>query len=1804
MSNLKKIAIAISIFIIGILGLATITKATDIGFGNTVVNFSNDRDQFYTNPGIFCIDSSVTDLPEGEYNLACKIEISGKTARYGTKSWSDNSVAEVAYILNKASKKVMTNDDGEHYPDRLSTLRAFGWVDFPNWYKTAKNSLNLPTLDGLCYDFGLEDIERVNQEYGSGYNKNELSGAYNDLMNDADTYVKQLAEHKDIKKLGTDAITATVKEEADSKYMQIGPFRCEFSGKLEKITVNTDAGDKEPSGYVQQSKSVSIDKIESGKDFYINIKLDENITKINKITIFDKKFVIYGASIYVYDSKTKGHVQQDFVYFEKNNKGESHFVEYNYPISVKDAELQIKKIDTSGNNNVNGIGFKVYSQVEGKTGWLKIDSNRKITEYTTFEDASTLVTDSNGLTSTIIAMPVGKYSIYETNLGPHSYLYSLGTCEVPEGTNINEKITVTAKKIEEKDIYGIYTSKAENTPVYGALQINKVDEAGNALEGIGFKIYSHISGKEGWLVLDEDANLTGYAKTIDKVKNIYTDENGKTLIVAKLPAGKYTVYETDVGKYGDMYGLEEVEVSGGTKAYIVKNNVKDVTVEANGIANKEIVEVKNTPDLGSLIIHKEDNAGNPLSGIGFKIYSEVPEKTGWLNINNGTGLVESYVGKIEEVKYDLKTGSGGNTHIVTKLPAGKYKIYETSVGEYDDIYALTLTDVPGGTKAYVKNIGEVEVTATGTEEATLYTETNTPDLGSLKIKKIDKYTEETLPGIGFKVYSNLKGKEGWLTINSDNELTGYTTFANATEIFTQKDGITNIIEKLPAGEYGVYETNLGNYANTYKLEEIEVPGENKKVKAKFVENKTVEAKGTAESTLYEAENIPQLVNLSGYVWVDKQSQKQSVRNNLFNEDDNDDADLKLQGIKVILQQEELTGGGWMVGEDISNSAHYYTIAETTTDANGAYKFENIKVSDLSNSAIVFEYDGLTYTNVVPNLKKNNGSKAAENEYDREKFNNKFEKIEYDTTINGVKLEYDTKNNKSTFINNGQFKINANTAFAGLYLEKEYEEGRVEKNADGIPEIKNINLGLYERTQPELVLEKSIENVKVSVNGFEHLYKYDNLDANKDKANEEDFNVGVKYEKKYSPKTSYERPIYKSDYYAPNNGDKSKDLKVYITYKIKMGNAASDLTSRINSLVDYYDAQYDLVAVGRATDDKTGEVVERLTNITNSSYNDKYKKLDILETTEIAPNKAKYIYVQFSMEKETVGKILFDANGEERNDKILLNNVVEITSYSTFKDGKLYAGIDKNSRPGNATPGDWSTYEPDTDDAPALQLVVAEPRKITGTVFLDETSAELKIGQKRLGNGVYDEGETTIPGVEVKMLKEDGTVVATAITDENGEFELSEFAPGDYTIVYTWGDTTYRVQDYKGTIYNETSRMNDNKWYQQTDIRYSDAIDNYETRKSIDSGANITKMESTTPTMKFGVELNDRDSEGLINVTSGIDRVEFIIKNVDFGIVERPRQKLDISKNATAMKIILGNNMGTLDAKIEKDTNGNVILKGTGLEMLTATPQEETTKGALLWAQVDSDILQNSTIKIEYKISVANNSELDYDSEDYYKYGIPVGNKITMKPTGVYDYLDGTVLDTEKATENSNEGWKEISRAEYDNEFATEPTIIDQYLNKYSSTIVSPDGTITNIEGYEEFIAEHYDEIREYTVELVKELRETLVADKTILRNSNLENTLEPGHSNTVTLYTSQVLAVKDEIDFNNSAEIAKVERNTETGRIITPRDSALYDSAEEITVTPPTGENQDYILPIVLGVSTLIILGAGIVLIKKKVLNK
>ena len=77
----------------------------------------------------------------------------------------------------------------------------------------------------------------------------------------------------------------------------------------------------------------------------------------------------------------------------------------------------------------------------------------------------------------------------------------------------------------------------------------------------------------------------------------------------------------------------------------------------------------------------------------------------------------------------------------------------------------------------------------------------------------------------------------------------------------------------------------------------------------------------------------------------------------------------------------------------------------------------------------------------------------------------------------------------------------------------------------------------------------------------------------------------------------------------------------------------------------------------------------------------------------------------------------------------------------------------------------------------------------------------------------------------------GSTVITDTTGSDGTYELGGFLPGNYIVVFQYGDDTYPVQQYQATIY-DSSRLQRNYdgqngyWYLDG-TRYSDAIDVYD-----------------------------------------------------------------------------------------------------------------------------------------------------------------------------------------------------------------------------------------------------------------------------------------------------------------------------------------------------------------------------------------
>ena len=102
----------------------------------------------------------------------------------------------------------------------------------------------------------------------------------------------------------------------------------------------------------------------------------------------------------------------------------------------------------------------------------------------------------------------------------------------------------------------------------------------------------------------------------------------------------------------------------------------------------------------------------------------------------------------------------------------------------------------------------------------------------------------------------------------------------------------------------------------------------------------------------------------------------------------------------------------------------------------------------------------------------------------------------------------------------------------------------------------------------MALIEDIEKVKVTIAGYEHTYNYNQRFENSEYG--DGFDVSVKFGNKYGSQL-YTQPIYSSDVVYNQNNPES--LGIYVRYKIALRNESTNLYTRINEIVSYYDNRY-------------------------------------------------------------------------------------------------------------------------------------------------------------------------------------------------------------------------------------------------------------------------------------------------------------------------------------------------------------------------------------------------------------------------------------------------------------------------------------------------------------------------------------------------------------------------------------------------------------------------------------------------------
>ena len=553
----------------------------------------------------------------------------------------------------------------------------------------------------------------------------------------------------------------------------------------------------------------------------------------------------------------------------------------------------------------------------------------------------------------------------------------------------------------------------------------------------------------------------------------------------------------------------------------------------------------------------------------------------------------------------------------------------------------------------------------------------------------------------------------------------------------------------------------------------------------------------------------QTIDISGIVWKDEAT---IINNKLTGEPNGemDENELGLPNVIVYL---------YKVADQ---NKPYQT---TVTDENGRYSFADIPY-EKDGYYVVFEYDGVNYTNT-----KLVESKAQENKDQRESFNNKFYTIESEKAINKnnsnstIKLNYNKTKKEaryiSTLITTTENRIQGYNVVAEQFAMTANTNAIINTTTDA-------NFGLIER-EMDLSLTNTLPSVKTIINGKETDSSTSNSSSN---------GTSVEGNNNENYEASYPLVIYKSDYnyrirdyvnkftdkdgkeqslshaeFTDNMEDKGFDsgneLVIEVTQRINVTNQSGVEINLKNVKVRLdYDERYVL---------KEGQ-----TGVTNYP-NDHYIEFEFNELT-LASGDSKSIDVVF----ELVNDENHNNNKEGEN---TYTNYAEIISYST-EEGY----IDKDSQPGNFNKQDKTTNE--DDNCLASCNVTVDPnetREISGYVWEDENK-----------NGAFDENESKVNGVCVQLIELktfgeqryyeyiwqetiagsnngkrmslDGQDIenytytkSNTNKDSTGYYEFKDFIPGEYIIRFIYGDGTvvdtkmygdvlkYNGQDYQSTL---------------------------------------------------------------------------------------------------------------------------------------------------------------------------------------------------------------------------------------------------------------------------------------------------------------------------------------------------------------------------------------------------------------------
>lgn len=1083
--------------------------------------------------------------------------------------------------------------------------------------------------------------------------------------------------------------------------------------------------------------------------------------------------------------------------------------------------------------------------------------------------------------------------------------------------------------------------------------------------------------------------------------------------------------------------------------------------------------------------------------------------------------------------------------------------------------------------------------------------------------------------------SNDKGTYDYVDLTHDKYLTGEDDPSKAGIFETDENGKIEI-KGIVNGTYEIYEVKAPKGYDITKQEGYDP--EKQWVNCGKVNISTKENKVT-----YKILNKKIITKLEGFVWIDGQP-KGDKYDYIYKDGSND----KLLDLDKDIDVELRKVDG--------------TLLATTKTVNGRYEFtktnkgEDIYYWDLINSYVLFKYDNDTYIAVDPFTGKELpiNSKAQEYQITAPKLNDQTIKDKKDNAYPGEAVTYKSsktindykeilENNKNISSGNYSSDTLKTTPLTGYYNEDNYT-------------VEHINLGLMPKEKPTASVKTHLAYSKVNMNGFKYRYNYDEVLPGT--TGQQVDPIYPTEQEQVSKKYYTFDKVYPSDIIAYQA--KNADLAVYIVYRIDIFN-----TTPVEGDPNLYKEEKmyinnlkvtDFAGEFENTEGKKRNYFEidttQLDNDLDPSEQQKTisawsedgtltdKAKDSINEDGIEAGKCKSVYVQFKMKDDLLDDFINKKVQEITPFKTTLNAYHEYlrTDNVWDEDGsaKQYEGArqstyaDRNEQTNKKYFVHRSIDIEETCNNLYLKFNLPEKqRTISGTVFEDTATDDSKNDNQNLGNGIYDDKESTVQYVNVDLvtpignnqyetaklyqLDENGKVAhdengniktATAVvsgTERAGTYKFEGVIPGYYYVRFTYGNGDQKIipisgdeiavqsVEYKSTIITDDNIKaamksgNNTEWYKYMgSTKYSTAVDDTTQRAEIegDNSYKLGKAKTSqlinayTPRTGISIE-NDKK-------LAGVEHIEKF-DGFNFGIITFPKTEITPVKEITNVK--LTNQVGTVM------TTGNPVDEPQYISDLSKLSKTGTPSAK---AELDPNLIHGTQLETTYRITITNNSQYDYGTvnkdgtitnDNYYKYGETNDQELKgVEVTEVEDYID-------KKYKTNVEDLKDISSK------------IGELQKNGTLNVTSEAKNIKFEKKAPETTGDQTSEST--TTENTEQNSEgSTTTTKTDTLSVTGWNRLKVGESQIVE-YTAvaTIASTADDLVYENQARVVsmKLDKLIELNAI---RENDYWKKTDNtiITIVPNTGKDKSNTYWIA-GTIALIVLGAGFVILKKKVLK-